>query len=66
MIHMLCVNAAELRKAPCKLTMAEDLASVCNATNRGTANADKIPRMVMTTTNSISVNPRALFTDADK
>src|ERR1700676_2998367 len=53
-------SAAALLTVPASAFTVAARAWVSSAMNLGIANAARMPRIVITTTNSISVNPRAL------
>ena len=56
-----CANgasAAALRRVPAMAPVVEMRAALSRAAKRGIANAARMPRIVITTTNSIRVKPR--------
>src|ERR1700688_3253410 len=53
-------SAAALFTVPASALTVAERAWVSSAMNLGIANAARMPRIVITTTNSMSVNPRAL------
>ena len=54
---MLCASAEAARRLPPRLSVAAIRASTSSAAKRGNANAARMPRIVITTTNSMSVKP---------
>jgi hypothetical protein len=58
--NIACANADPERTLPPSASVAATRASRWSDVNRGIANAARIPRIVITTTNSMSVKPPCL------